>query len=128
MVDRLGTIHGRAPEAVVGAFLRAAQAGNWGTAQAYMTRHMQGRLAREGFGAMRGFLATRLEPFATFEIIQVTPRGDESDVVVRLNVGRGASTSSRKWTPESDKETVATGGSPCTRQTNMRTASGRLCS
>ncbi|OFX27946.1 MAG: hypothetical protein A2Z07_08125 [Armatimonadetes bacterium RBG_16_67_12] len=72
------------PEAVVGAFLRAAQAGNWGTAQAYMTRHMQGRLAREGFGAMRGFLATRLEPFATFEIIQVTPRGDEIDVVVRL--------------------------------------------
>src|SRR3972149_2531634 len=38
------------PEAVVGALLRAAQAGNWGTGQADMSRRMQGRLAREGGG------------------------------------------------------------------------------
>lgn len=72
------------PEAVVEDFLRAARSGDWGVAQAYMTQHMQGRIGREGFGAMQQFLESRLEPFTAFEIVRVTPREDEVDVVVRL--------------------------------------------
>lgn len=72
------------PEAVVGEFLRAAQSGDWGRAQAFMTQHIQGRVSREGFGAMQRFLESRLEPFATFEIVRVASRGDEVDVVARL--------------------------------------------
>lgn len=72
------------PEAVVTRFLRASQGGDWGTAQAYMTQHMRGRIGREGVGAMQRFVEARLEPFASYEIARVTPRGDEVDVVVRL--------------------------------------------
>ena len=72
------------PEAVVGEFLRAARSGDWGRAQAFMTQHIQGRVSREGFGAMQRFLDSRLEPFATFEIVRTVPRGDEVDVVARL--------------------------------------------
>lgn len=72
------------PEAVVDDFLRAAQSSDWGTAQAYMTGHMRGRIGQEGFGGMQRFVEARLEPFETFEIVRVTPRGDEVDVIVRL--------------------------------------------
>lgn len=73
------------PEAVVQDFLRAAQSGDWGTAQAYMTRHMRGRIAQEGFGGMQRFLEARLNPFTTFEIVRVLPRNtDDVDVVARL--------------------------------------------
>jgi len=79
-----GQFTGGPPEAVVREFLLAARSGNWGRAQAYMTKHMQGRIGREGFGAMQQFLESRLEPFTTFEVARVVPRGDEVDVVVRL--------------------------------------------
>jgi len=72
------------PETVVREFLQAAQARRWGRAQAFMTQHMRGRLSREGFSAMDRYLEARLEPFDTFEIVRTTPRGDETDVVVRL--------------------------------------------
>ncbi len=72
------------PEAVVQDFLRAAQSGDWGTAQAYMTRHISGRITQEGFGGMQRYLEARLNPFTTFEIVRVTPRNGEVDVVARL--------------------------------------------
>lgn len=72
------------PETVVREFLQAAQARRWGRAQAFMTQHMRGRLSREGFDAMDRYLEARLEPFDTFEIVRMMPRGDETDVIVRL--------------------------------------------
>lgn len=72
------------PEAVVTRFLRAAHGGDWGTAQSYMSQHMRGRIGQEGFGGMQRFAKARLEPFTTYDIARVTPRGDEVDVVVRL--------------------------------------------
>ncbi len=72
------------PEFVVDRFLRAAQGSDWGAAQTYMTQHMRGRIGREGFGAMQRFVEARLEPFTSYAIARVTPRGDEVDVVVRL--------------------------------------------
>ena len=72
------------PEVVVARFLRAVQGGDWGTAQAYMTQHMRGRIGREGFGAMQRYVEARLEPFRAFEIVWVTSRFDDADVVARL--------------------------------------------
>lgn len=74
------------PDEVVTRFLRAARERDWGTAQAYMTQHMRGRIGREGFGAMQRFVDSRLEPFDTYEIVRTTARGDEVDVVVRLRL------------------------------------------
>lgn len=79
-----GRLRAGPPEAVVGEFVRAVQQENWGRAEAYMTQHVRGRLGREGFGAMEQFVRARLEPFRSFEIVRVSPRGDEVDVVVRL--------------------------------------------
>lgn len=79
-----GRLKAGPPEVVVQEFLRAVQGHDWGTAQAYMTQHVRGRIGREGFGAMERFVEARLEPFRSFEIIRVTPRGDEVGVVVRL--------------------------------------------
>lgn len=73
------------PEAVVQEFLRAARSSHWGRAQGYMTQHVQGRLARESFGAMQQFLQSRLEPSVTFEVVRVASR----DGVVRFVGWRG---------------------------------------
>jgi hypothetical protein len=72
------------PELVVKRFLQSVQRENWGTAQTYLTRHMRGRLGQEGIGGTERFVDSRLEPFLAFEIIRVTPRGAETDVVTRL--------------------------------------------
>lgn len=79
-----GRLKAGPPEAVVDKFLRAVQRENWGRAEAYLTQHIRGRLGREGIGATEQFVRARLEPFQTFEIARVSPRGDEVDVVVRL--------------------------------------------
>lgn len=79
-----GRLKAGPPEAVVTEFLRAVTREDWGTAQAYMTRHIRGRLGQEGIGATERFVQARLEPFRSFEIARVSPRGDETDVVARL--------------------------------------------
>ena len=66
------------PELVVTRFLQSAQRENWGTAQTYLTRHIRGRLGQEGIGG------TERVGDSLFEIIRVTPRGAETDVIVRL--------------------------------------------
>ncbi|HEY6103924.1 MAG TPA: hypothetical protein VI007_11950 [bacterium] len=72
------------PELVVTRFLQSAQRENWGIAQAYLTRHITGRLGQEGIGGTERFVASRLEPFRRFDIVRVTPREEETDVLVRL--------------------------------------------
>jgi hypothetical protein len=79
-----GSLKAGPPEAVVQAFLQAVQTRDWGTAEAYMTQHMRGRIGQEGFGAMQQFVEARLEPFSAFEVVRVAPRGEEADVIVRL--------------------------------------------
>lgn len=79
-----GRVKAGPPEAVVGEFLRAVQEENWGRAQAYMTRHVRGRLSTEGIGGTERYVRARLERFQSFEIVRTAPRGDEVDVVVRL--------------------------------------------
>ena len=72
------------PAVVVQEFLQAVLDRDWGTAQAYMTQHMRGRIGREGLGAMERFVEARLDSFSSYQVVRVTPRDDEVDVVARL--------------------------------------------
>ena len=74
------------PELVVGRFLQSVQRENWGTAQTYLVQHMRARTGQEGIGGMQRFTDARLEPFRTFDITGVTPRGGAVDVVVSLRL------------------------------------------
>jgi|GEM_PF-4353574 len=81
-----GRLKAGPPEAVVEEFLRAVQRQNWGRAEGYMTQHIRGRLSGEGIGGMERFVGARLEPFQSFEIVRVSRRGAEIDVVARLSL------------------------------------------
>lgn len=82
---RLALVSGP-PEAVVQDFLRAAKAGDWGKAEAYMTSPQRYRIGQEGVDGMERFAQGRLQPFSTWEIVRVAAHGDrEVDVVVRLS-------------------------------------------
>lgn len=74
------------PEAVVQDFLRAAKAGDWGKAEAYMTSQQRYRIGQENVNGMERFTEDRLRPFSTWAILKVDARGArEVDVVVRLS-------------------------------------------